>query len=83
MRCGNPLSRPAERAAAQGGLDMIEMLSCKKCNHRGRIIRYGHFNEPNKTTYRISCPNCSYSTKEKNTKQEALFAWNFRGGRKQ
>lgn len=61
---------------------MIKLLPCKKCNHRGRVIRYGHCGSTN-ITYRISCPNCSYCTKEKDTEIEARFAWNFRGGRKQ
>ena len=42
----------------------IEYL-CKKCGYdRGRIIPYGHF-QSNQTTYRISCPKCSYCTREK------------------
>lgn len=55
-----------------------ELLPCKKCRHYpGRKIRYGHFGTT-KDTYRISCPACSYCTKEKNTLKEAIDAWNFR-----
>lgn len=56
----------------------IELQACKKCGYPyGRRINYGHaFN--NKTTYRITCPRCSYCTKEKDTIQEAVDAWNYR-----
>ena len=55
-----------------------ELLPCKKCGHQpGRKIRYGHFSS-NKETYRISCPACGYCTKEKDTFEEAIAAWNYR-----
>lgn len=56
----------------------IELKSCKKCGYpHGRCINYGHAFS-NKITYRISCPQCSYCTKEKDTLQEAVDAWNYR-----
>lgn len=56
----------------------MELLPCKKCGYApGRRITYGHF-FGRKSTYRISCPSCSYCTKEKQTKQEAEEAWNRR-----
>ena len=55
------------------------LLPCKKCNHSpGRIITYGHLT-PRIFTYRISCPKCGYCTKEKETVDEAIVAWNQRG----
>lgn len=57
---------------------MDKLKSCKKCGYlRGRRINYGHFNS-RKTTYRVSCPSCSYCTKEKGTWEEAVEAWNRR-----
>ena len=53
---------------------MNEYYCCKKCGwNRPRLIVYGHFNTP-KDTYRITCPRCSYCTKEKQTKEEAINA---------
>lgn len=57
---------------------MSEYYCCKKCGwNRPRLIVYGHFNTP-ENTYRITCPKCSYCTKEKQTKEEAINAWNQR-----
>jgi hypothetical protein len=54
------------------------LMPCKKCGYNnGRIVPYGHF-QSNQTTYRISCPKCSYCTKEKETVEEAAEAWNRR-----
>lgn len=54
------------------------LMPCKKCGYNhGRIIPYGHF-QGNQTTYRISCPRCSYCTKEKETMKEAIESWNQR-----
>ena len=59
---------------------MSEYYCCKKCGwNRPRLIVYGHFNTP-ENTYRITCPKCSYCTKEKQTKEEAITAWNQRNG---
>lgn len=53
---------------------MDELESCKKCGYTTpRIISYGF-----KNIWRISCPKCSYCTKEKLTKIEAVEAWNRR-----
>lgn len=57
---------------------MINYYCCKKCGwNKPRLIVYGHFNSV-KDTYRISCPICSYCTKEKQTREEAINAWNKR-----
>ena len=54
------------------------LMTCKKCGYNhGNIIPYGHFRS-NQITYRISCPICSYCTKEKATVEEAIGAWNRR-----
>ena len=56
------------------------LLPCKKCSHSpGRVIIYGHPHTPLTFSYRISCPKCSYCTKEKETINEAIAAWNQRG----
>ena len=59
---------------------MSEYYCCKKCGwNRPRLIVYGHVYTP-ENTYRITCPRCSYCTKEKQTKEEAINAWNQRNG---
>lgn len=59
-------------------MDKSKLMPCKKCGYsHGRIITYGHF-QNNDDTYRISCPRCSYCTKEKATVEEAIEAWNRR-----
>jgi len=56
----------------------MERLPCKKCGDgKGRVQIYAHFGEEHKT-YRVTCPMCSYSTKEKSTLDEAEKAWNQR-----
>lgn len=56
----------------------IEFRPCKKCaSIRHRIIPYGHIDDYRRITYRISCPDCGYATKEKDTLQEAAYAWNY------
>lgn len=51
----------------------MDKKPCKKCGYEyGRTIHYYG------DTYRISCPSCSYSTKEKQTLDEAIIAWNQR-----
>ncbi len=57
----------------------MELKPCKKCGylHGRRINYYGHAFS-NKKTYRITCPQCSYCTKEKDSLQEAIDAWNYR-----
>ena len=53
---------------------------CKKCGwERPRKIRYWHL-QGRPATYRITCPNCSYCTKEKSSMSEAIEAWNRRRG---
>ena len=55
------------------------LLPCKKCGHPyGRLIVYGHI-DGRPYTYRITCPNCSYCTKEKEYQYQAYGAWNQRG----
>lgn len=63
----------------------MERLPCKKCGKtNGRVIRYASDHpvialaQRKKSTYRISCPNCGYATKEKQTIEEADHAWNQR-----
>ncbi len=59
---------------------MPDLKPCKKCNwERPRQIRYGHL-QGRPDTYRITCPNCSYCTKEKTALSEAIEAWNRRAG---
>lgn len=49
---------------------------CKRCGYdRPRRITYGHI-DVNRRAYRITCPNCSYCTKEKGTVEQAVDAWN-------
>ena len=57
---------------------MPELKPCKKCGwEHPRRIRYGNF-KGHPDTYRITCPNCSYCTKEKLSMSEAIEAWNRR-----
>lgn len=57
-------------------MESFEFKPCKKCGYTNhRKIRYGHF-EGESDTFRITCPNCSYQTKEKPTLDEARDAWN-------
>lgn len=57
---------------------MAELKPCKKCGYgHGRVITYGHFRSA-QNTYRVSCPQCSYCTKEKQSREEAVEAWNRR-----
>lgn len=59
-------------------VNIFTLMPCKKCGYNhSRIIPYGHF-QSNQITYRISCPKCSYCTKEKATVEEAAEAWNRR-----
>lgn len=56
----------------------MEIKPCKRCGSiRYRVIPYGHFDDWKRVTYRISCPDCGYVTKEKRTIQEAVNAWNY------
>lgn len=49
---------------------------CKKCgNEIPNRIRYGHFGG-GPDTFRCTCSDCGYQTKEKPTLQEAVDAWN-------
>lgn len=50
---------------------MTELKPCRCGCTTPRIISYGFTD-----TWRISCPKCSYCTKEKLTKTEAVKAWN-------
>ena len=60
---------------------MPDLKPCKKCNwERPWQIRYGHLLQGRPDTYRITCPNCSYCTKEKTALSEAIEAWNRRAG---
>ena len=57
------------------------ILNCKKCGwEHFRVTPYGHLDH-NITTYRVSCPRCGYCTKEKDTREEAIGAWNQRNYR--
>lgn len=59
-------------------MNLIKFKPCKKCaSIRHRIIPYGHIDDYKRITYRISCPDCGYATKEKNTLEEAADAWNY------
>ena len=59
---------------------MSDLKPCKKCKwEHPREIRYGHL-QGRQDTYRITCPNCSYCTKEKSSMSEAIEAWNRRVG---
>ena len=52
------------------------LAPCKKCGYEfPRFITYWHV-FPNPGTYRISCPNCNYRTREKKTELDAEEAWN-------
>ena len=65
-----------ERAA----MTMSELKPCKKCGwEHPREIRYGHL-QGRPDTYRTTCPNCSYCTKEKLSMSEAVEAWHRRAG---
>ena len=55
---------------------MTELKPCRCGYTTPRIISYGF-----KNTWRISCPKCSYCTKEKLTKAEAVEAWNRRANK--
>lgn len=56
----------------------IEFSPCKRCSSfRHRIIPYRNTNGFERITYRITCPNCGYATKEKDTLEEAVYAWNY------
>ena len=53
---------------------MEERLPCKKCGKaKGRIIKYA-----TDCKYIVSCSNCGYSTKKKDTRELSVIAWNQR-----
>lgn len=56
---------------------MLELKSCPHCNGNGRIVSVSGFKSDR---YRAVCEQCGASTRECETKQEAVSAWNMRAG---
>lgn len=54
---------------------MLELKSCPHCNGNGRIVSVSGFKSDR---YRVVCEECGASTRECETKQEAVSAWNMR-----
>lgn len=54
---------------------MLELRSCPHCNGNGRIVSVSGFKSDR---YRAVCEECGASTRECETKQEAVSAWNMR-----
>lgn len=54
---------------------MLELKSCPHCNGSGRIVSVSGFKSDR---YRSVCEECGASTRECETKQEAVSAWNMR-----
>ena len=52
----------------------MKLTPCKECGKYNRRLVYD--NSSGKTTYRVACPSCGYSTKEANTMPEAINFWN-------
>lgn len=57
---------------------MLELKSCPHCNGSGRIVSVSGFKSDR---YRAVCEECGASTRECDTKQEAVSAWNRRADR--
>ena len=56
---------------------MLELKSCPHCNGNGRIVSVSGFKSDR---YRAVCEECGASTRECETEQEAVSAWNMRAG---
>lgn len=56
---------------------MLELKSCPHCNGSGRIVSVSGFKSDR---YRAVCEECGASTRECETEQEAVSAWNMRAG---
>lgn len=56
---------------------MLELKSCPHCNGNGRIVSVSGFKSDR---YRAVCEQCGASTRECETEQEAVSAWNMRAG---
>lgn len=54
---------------------MLELKSCPHCNGNGRIVSVSGFKSDR---YRAVCEECGASTRECETEQEAVSAWNRR-----
>lgn len=54
---------------------MQELMTCPHCNGSGRIVSVSGFKSDR---YRVVCEECGASTRECETKQEAVSAWNMR-----
>lgn len=54
---------------------MLELKSCPHCNGNGRIVSVSGFKSDR---YRVVCEECGASTRECETEQEAVSAWNMR-----
>lgn len=54
---------------------MLELKSCPHCNGNGRIVSVSGFKSDR---YRVVCEECGASTREFETEQEAVSAWNMR-----
>lgn len=54
---------------------MLELKSCPHCNGNGRIVSVSGFKSDR---YRAVCEQCGASTRECETEQEAVSAWNMR-----
>ena len=54
---------------------MLELKSCPHCNGNGRIVSVSGFKSDR---YKIICEQCGASTRECETEQEAVSAWNMR-----
>lgn len=56
---------------------MSEFKHCPHCNGSGRIVSVSGFKSDR---YRVVCEECGASTRECETEQEAVSAWNRREG---
>ena len=54
---------------------MLELKSCPHCNGNGRIVSVSGFKSDR---YRVVCDSCGASTRECETEQEAVSAWDMR-----
>lgn len=54
---------------------MSELKLCPHCNGSGRIVSVSGFKSDR---YRVVCEQCGASTRECDTEQEAVSAWNMR-----
>ena len=67
------LSYPFSNTIRHPNSDETVIRNCKKCSSPfGRILHYRDGG------FRISCPICSYCTEKKQSKEEAVSAWNQR-----